>query len=90
MDAHAPYVPDRRQNNAPQRRDPDLSKENIVTGKRRRQAHFIKTAPDLSKYFAFTAIIQQSQEATSLASQLMIKRDPTRVHRDDLPPPPRH
>jgi hypothetical protein len=58
MDAHAPYVPDRRQNNAPQRRDPDLSKENIVTGKQRRQAHFIETVPNLSKYFAFTAIIQ--------------------------------
>jgi hypothetical protein len=57
MDAHAPYVPDRRQNNAPQRRDLDLSSENIITGKRRRQAHFIEIALDLSKYFAFTAII---------------------------------
>jgi hypothetical protein len=89
MDAHAPYVPDRRQNNAPQRRDPDLSKENIVTGKRRRHAHFIEASPS-TKYFAFAATIQQAHEATFLASQPMVKRDPTRVHRDDLPPPPRH
>jgi hypothetical protein len=89
MDANAPYVPNRRQNNAPQRRDLDLSKENIVTSKRRRQAHFIEASPS-TKYFVFAATIQQAHEATFLASQPMIKRDPTRVHRDDLPPPPRH
>jgi hypothetical protein len=44
----------------------------------------------LTEYFAFAAMIQQSHEATSLASQPRIKRDPTRIHRDDLPPPPRH
>jgi hypothetical protein len=43
----------------------------------------------LSKYFAFTAAIAQAYEATSLTFQL-IKQDPTRIHRDDLPPPPRH
>jgi hypothetical protein len=83
------YIPDRQQNNAPQRRDPDLSQDNIVTGRRRRQAHFIEASPS-TKYFAFAAIIQQSHEATSLASELGIKRDPTRVYRDNLPPPPRH
>ncbi|KAI1522137.1 hypothetical protein PtrSN002B_012247 [Pyrenophora tritici-repentis] len=45
LDTHQPYVPDRYQNNAPQRRDPDLSQDNIVTGKRRRQAHFIEASP---------------------------------------------
>jgi hypothetical protein len=89
MDAHAPYVPGRRQNNAPQRRDPDLSKDNIVTSKQRRQAHFIEASPS-TKYFAFAATTQQSHEATFIASQPRIKREPTRVHHDDLPPPPRH
>jgi hypothetical protein len=51
------YIPDRRQNNAPQRRDPDLSQDNIITGRRRRQAHFLEAAPDISKYFAFAATI---------------------------------
>jgi hypothetical protein len=88
-DMHQLYVPDRRQNNAPQRRDPDLSQDNIVTGKRHRQAHFIEASPS-TEYYAFAAIMQQSHEATSLASQPRIKRDPTRIHRDDLPPPPRH
>jgi hypothetical protein len=87
---HEPYVPDRRQNNALQRRDPGLSQENIITGRRRRQAHFIEAAPNLSKYFAFAAAIAQAHEATSTASQPKIKRDPTRIHRDVLPPPPRH
>jgi hypothetical protein len=84
------YIPDRQQNNAPQRRDPNLSQDNIVTGRRRRQAHFIEAAPDLSKYFAFSATIAQASEAISATSQLRIKRDPTRIHRDDLPPLPRH
>ena len=35
-------------------------------------------------------MIRQASEATSLASELRINRDPTRVHRDDLPPPPRY
>ncbi|KAI0616210.1 hypothetical protein TUN199_11801, partial [Pyrenophora tritici-repentis] len=42
------YIPDRHQNNAPQRRDPNLSQDNIITGRRRRQAHYIEAAPDLS------------------------------------------
>lgn len=86
---NAPYVPDRRQNNAPQRRDPDLSQDNIVTGRRRRQAHFIEASPS-TKYYAFAAMIQQSSEAISLASELRTKRDPTQIHCDNLPPPPRH
>ena len=35
-------------------------------------------------------MIRQASEATSLASELRINRDPTRVHRDDLPPLPRY
>jgi hypothetical protein len=84
------YIPDRQQNNAPQRRDPNLSQDNIITGRRRRQAHFIEAAPDLSKYFAFAATIAQANEATLTASQLRINYNPTRIYRDDLPPPPRH
>jgi hypothetical protein len=57
LDTHQLYVPDRRQNNAPQRRDPDLSQDNIVTGKRRRQAHFIEASPS-TKYYAFAAMVQ--------------------------------
>jgi hypothetical protein len=83
------YIPDRQRNNAPQRRDPDLSQENIVTGRRRCQAHFIEAAPVLSKHFAFASSITQANEAVSVASQPRIK-DPTRIHRNDLPPPPRH
>jgi hypothetical protein len=30
------YILDRRQNNAPQRRDPNLPQDNIITGRRRR------------------------------------------------------
>jgi hypothetical protein len=89
LGTHVLYVSDRRQNNAPQRRDPDFSQENIVTGRRRRQAHFIEASP-LTEYFAFAATITQTNEATSYASQSRIKRDPTRIYRDDLPPPPRH
>jgi hypothetical protein len=88
-DTHQLYVPDRRQNNAPQRRDPDLSQDNVVTGRRRRQAHFIEASPS-TEYYAFAAMMQQSHEATSLALQPRIKRDPTRIYRDELPPPPRH
>lgn len=84
------YIPDRRQNNAPQRRDPNLSQDNIITGRRRRQAHFLEAAPNLSKYFAFAATIAQASDAISAASQSSVKRDPTRIHRDNLPPPPRH
>lgn len=89
LDTHQPYVPDRRQNNAPQRRNPNLAQDNIVTGTRRRQAHFIESSTS-TEYFAFAAMIQQSHEAIFLASQPGIKCDPTRIHRDDLPPPPRH
>jgi hypothetical protein len=35
-------------------------------------------------------MMQQSYEATSLASQPRVKRDPTRIYRDNLPPPPRY
>ena len=83
------YIPDRQQNNAPQRRDPNLSQDNIITGRRRRQAHFIEAAPDLSKYFAFAATIAQASDALSSASQPR-RTDPSRIHRDDLPPLPRH
>ncbi|KAI1663278.1 Pol protein [Pyrenophora tritici-repentis] len=83
------YIPDRHQNNAPQRRDPNLSQDNIITSRRRRQAHYIEAAPDLSKYFAFSATIAQANDAISAASQ-PTRSDPTRIHRDDLPPPPRH
>jgi hypothetical protein len=83
------YLPDRRHNNAPQRRDPNLSQDNIITGRRRRQAHFIEAIPDLSKYFAFAATIAQASDALSSAIEPR-RTDPTRVHRDDLPPPPRH
>ncbi|KAI1666451.1 hypothetical protein L13192_10135 [Pyrenophora tritici-repentis] len=83
------YIPDRHQNNAPQRRDPNLSQDNIITGRRRRQAHYIEAAPDLSKYFAFSATIAQANNAISAASQLT-RSDPTRIYRDNLPPPPHH
>ncbi|KNG52825.1 reverse transcriptase rna-dependent dna [Stemphylium lycopersici] len=89
LDTHQPYVPNRRQNNAPQRRNPNLAQDNIITGTRRRQAHFIESSPSI-EYYAFAAMMQQSHEAISLASQPGIKCDPTRIHRDDLPPPPRH
>ena len=56
LNTHTLYVLDRQQNNAPQRRDLDLSQDNIVTGKRRRQAHFIKASPS-TKYYAFATII---------------------------------
>jgi hypothetical protein len=85
-----PYIPNRQQNNAPLRRDSDLSQENIVTGRCRRQAHFIEAAPASSKYFAFAATMEQANEATTVVSQSRIKPDPTRIHRDDLPPPPRY
>jgi hypothetical protein len=44
----------------------------------------------LTEYYAFAALMQQSHEATSLASQPRIKHDPTRIYRNNLPPPPRH
>jgi hypothetical protein len=84
------YIPNRQQNNAPQRRDPDLLQDNIITGRRCRQAHFIEAAPALSNYFAFAATIEQANEATLVASQFRIKPDPTRIHWDGLPPPSRH
>jgi hypothetical protein len=87
LDTHALYVPDRQQNNAPQRRELGLSQENIVTGRRRRQAHFLKASLHLSEYFAFAALINLSNEATYHASQPTIKRDPARIHCDELPPP---
>jgi hypothetical protein len=84
------YILDRRQNNALQQRDPDLSQDNIITGRRRRQAHFLKAAPNLSKYFAFAATIAQASDAISAASHPQIKRDPTCIYRDNLPPPLRY
>ncbi|KAI2477479.1 hypothetical protein Ptr902_11104 [Pyrenophora tritici-repentis] len=50
------YIPDRHQNNAPQRRDPNLSQDNIITGRRRRQAHYIEAAPDLSKLLPYDGL----------------------------------
>jgi hypothetical protein len=76
--------------NAPQRQDPDLSQESIVTGRHHRQAHLIEAAPASSKYFAFATTIEQANEATLVASQSRIKPDPTHIHRNDLPPPPCH
>jgi hypothetical protein len=82
------YIPNQQQNNAPQRQDPNLSQENIVTGRHRHQAHFIKAALASSKYFAFAATIEQANEATFVASQSRINPNPTCTHRNDLPPPP--
>jgi hypothetical protein len=82
------YIPNRQQNNAPQRRDPDLSQENIVTSRRRCQAHFIKAASASSKYFAFAATIEQANEATLVTSQSRTNSNPTCTHWNDLPPPP--
>ena len=90
MDTHETYVPNRRQNNAPQRRNPDLSQENIVTGSRRHQAHFIEAAPSVSNYFAFGTAIAQANEAILVASQTKTKIDSSRIHRDNLPAPPQH
>ncbi|KAK1916775.1 hypothetical protein P3342_004330 [Pyrenophora teres f. teres] len=60
------YIPDRHQNNAPQRRDPNLSQDNIITGRRRRQAHYIEAAPDLSKYFAFLLRLRKQMMLSQL------------------------
>jgi hypothetical protein len=84
------YVPDQQQNIAPQRTDPNLSQDNIITGRRRRQAHFIEATPNLSKYFALAATLAQANEATVVASQSRINPDSTRIHCNDLPPPLRH
>jgi hypothetical protein len=82
------YIPNQKQNNAPQRQDPDLSQENIVTGRCCCQTHFIKAAPASSKYFTFAATIEQANEATLVASQSRTNPNSTRTHRNDLPPPP--
>jgi hypothetical protein len=84
------YVPDRLQNNGPQRQDLNLLQDNIITDRRRRQAHIIEAVPDLFKNFAFVATTAQANEATLVASQSRIKPNPTRIHCDDLSPPPRY
>jgi hypothetical protein len=54
------------------------------------QAYFTEAAPDLAKYYAFAIKIVQAIEATSTASQLKIKPDPTCIHWNNIPPPPHH
>ncbi|KAG9379210.1 gag-pre-integrs domain containing protein [Pyrenophora tritici-repentis] len=57
------YIPDRHQNNAPQRRDPNLSQDNIITGRRRRQAHYIEAA--------LTFLKESRTQQISLSSQVL-------------------
>ncbi|KAF2818585.1 hypothetical protein CC86DRAFT_375651 [Ophiobolus disseminans] len=60
-------------------------RDNIITSRRRRYAHFIKASP-LTKYYAFAATIAQAHKATTLALQSRIKHNSTRIYRDNLPP----
>jgi hypothetical protein len=55
------------------------------------QRHLLDSTPPFAvSTYAFTAIIQQASKAITLASELRINRDPTRTHRDNLPPLPRY
>jgi hypothetical protein len=75
------YEPDRRQNNAPARRDPAISTSNIITGSRRRR----EGAGD--SHFAFmTAFVMAIEASEKLTADAPV----TRLHRDQLPPPPRN
>jgi hypothetical protein len=75
------YVPDRRQNNAPKMADPSIGSSNIITGKRTRKP------PDhaLATYYRAFAIAINPTAPSKLAGEM----PKLRLHRDQLPDPPK-
>jgi hypothetical protein len=83
------YVPDRYQNNAPRRTDPEVgSQENVIEGRRRRPrvnyADRDHLSTNLTYYSTFLTAISQP-ETTKLFGEV----PKVRLHRDQLPPPPK-
>lgn len=75
------YVPDRYSNNAPRKADPNVSSSNIISGKRTRKPNHSALA---AYYQAFATAINP---AASTKLNLDLPR--TKLHRNQLPPPPK-
>jgi hypothetical protein len=76
------YIPDRQRNNAPRMADPEVgSSSNIVSGKRARKP----TNQALATYYAAFAAAANPTVSLKLAGEL----PKIRLHRDQLPPPPK-
>jgi hypothetical protein len=83
------YVPDQYQNNAPRRTDPEVgSQENVIEGRRRRpRVNYTNRdhlSTNLTYYSTFLTAISQP-ETTKLFGEV----PKVRLHRDQLPPPPK-
>ncbi|KAI1517246.1 hypothetical protein Ptr86124_004183 [Pyrenophora tritici-repentis] len=88
-DQYQDYVPDRYQNNAPRRLNPEVgSQENVIEGHRRRhRANYSDhnhLSTNMTYYSTFLAAISQP-ETTKLFREL----PKVRLYRDQLPPPPK-
>ncbi|KAG9388512.1 hypothetical protein A1F94_001404 [Pyrenophora tritici-repentis] len=88
-DQYQDYVPDRYQNNAPRRLNPEVgSQENVIEGHRRRhRANYSDhnhLSTNMTYYSTFLAAISQP-ETTKLFGEL----PKVRLYRDQLPPPPK-
>ncbi|KAI1681242.1 Pol protein [Pyrenophora tritici-repentis] len=88
-DQYQDYVPDRYQNNAPRRLNPEVgSQEDVIEGHRRRhRANYSDhnhLSTNMTYYSTFLAAISQP-ETTKLFGEL----PKVRLYRDQLPPPPK-
>ena len=75
------YVPDRYSNNAPRKADPNVSSSNIISGKRTRKPTYLTLA---AYYQAFAAGINPTAP-----TKLIAELPKTKLHRNQLPPPPK-
>lgn len=73
-------APNRRQNNAPRRTEPQIDQSNIIQGSRRRGGDTSQFSSHAALYFqCFAAAIAKPED----------KHEQLRLHRDDLLPPPK-
>ena len=75
------YIPDRGRNNAPRKADPEVSSSNIISGKRARKP----PNQALATYYAAFAAAANPTLSSKLAGEL----PKIKLHRDQLPPPPK-
>ena len=80
-DTDSSYVPDRLQNNAPRMADPSVSSSNIVTGQRARKP----TNQALATYYKSFAVALNPTAPSKLIGEM----PKLRLHRDQLPLPPK-
>src|SRR3954453_4006414 len=82
----ADYIPNRRQNNAPARRNPEIDPESVIQSRRTRGPRQTHAAYYAAFAAAITELMCSKEEAVGSADS---KASKMRLHRDELPPPPK-